>query len=79
MADQIDLSLLDRPEILEVIFPVVYSPFYSSYNLPFPPNIPICSIEVEVGIKIDCGFWVSDKKNPSILDVQVMGNQPSLT
>jgi len=68
MADQIDLSLLDRPEILEVIFPVVYSPFYSSYNLPFSPsNTPVYSIEVEDGIKINCGFWVSGKENPSIL------------
>ncbi|MBA7614514.1 hypothetical protein ES703_21779 [subsurface metagenome] len=68
MADQIDLSLLDRPEILEVIFPIVYSPFYLSYNLPFSSTDALSySIEVEEGIKIDCGFWVSGKEAPSIL------------
>jgi len=68
MADQIDLSLLDRPEILEVIFPVVYSPFYFSYNLPVSSSdAPGYSIEVEEGIKINCGFWVSGKEDPSIL------------
>jgi len=68
MADQIDLSLLDRPEILEVIFPIVYSPFYLSHNLPYSSSdIPGYSIEVEPGIKIDCGFWMSGKENPSIL------------
>jgi len=68
MSNQIDLSLLDRPEILEVIFPVVYSPFYLSYNIQFSSaNVPSYSIEVEEGIKISCGFWVSGKENPSIL------------
>jgi len=68
MSDQIDLSLLDQPEILEVIFPVVYSPFYLTYNLPFSPSdVPSYSIEVEEGIKINCGFWISGKENPSIL------------
>ena len=68
MADQIDLSLLDRPEILEIIFPIVYSPFYLSHNLPFSSSdVPSYSIEVEEGIKIDCGFWVSSKEDPSIL------------
>ncbi len=68
MADQIDLSLLDRQEILEVIFPVVYSPFYFSYNLPVSSSdVPGYSIEVEEGIKIDCRFWVSGKEDPSIL------------
>ena len=63
-----DLSFLDRPEILELIFPVVYSPFYKLYNLQFSlPDVPTYSIEVEEGIKIDCGFWVSGKECPSIL------------
>jgi len=63
-----DLSFLDQPEILEAIFPLVYSPFY------FPDNLQISSskaadyfIEVEEGIKINCGFWVGAKENPSIL------------
>lgn len=68
MADQIDLSLLDRPEILEVIFPVVYSPSYLSYNPPFSSTDALSySIEVEEGIKINCGFWVTSKEAPSIL------------
>jgi len=63
-----DLSFLDRPEALEVVFPIVYSPFYSLYNLQFSSaNVPSYSIEVEEGIKIDCGFWVSGKECPSVL------------
>ena len=63
-----DLSILDRPDILEIIFPVVYSPFYSLYYLQSSPSdVPSYSIEVEEGIKIDCGFWVSGKECSSIL------------
>lgn len=68
MSYPVDLSFLDRPEILQIIFPLVYSPFYSAGYSQFPPSaIPGRSIEVERGIKISCGFWVSDKKCPSIL------------
>ncbi len=64
----IDLSLLDRPEILEVVFPVVYSPLYLPNYLQFSSaDVPSYSIEVEEGIKIDCGFWVSGKEYPTIL------------
>jgi alpha-beta hydrolase superfamily lysophospholipase len=63
-----DLSFLDRPDILEIIFPVVYSPLRSLY---FPPSssssAPSYSIEAEPGIHIECGFWVSGKDLPSIL------------
>ena len=63
-----DLSILDRPDILEIIFPVVYSPFYSLYYLQSSPSdVPSYSIEVEEGIKTDCGFWVSGKECSSIL------------
>ena len=63
-----DLSFLDRPEILEVIFPVVYAPYYSPDDLESSsPDVPGYSIEVEEGIKISCGFWVSSKEAPSIL------------
>jgi hypothetical protein len=63
-----ELSFLDRPEILEVIFPVVYSPFYPHDYLAFAPaHGHSYSIEVEKGIKINCGFWSSDKGDPSIL------------
>jgi len=63
-----DLSILDRPEILELIFPVVYSPFYSLYYVQSSTaDVPSYSIEVEEGIKIDCGFWVRGKECPCIL------------
>ena len=63
-----DLSFLDRPEILEVIFPLAYS----SFGLPdflqvSPHNVPTYAIEVEDGISIRCGFWVAGKGCPSIL------------
>ncbi len=63
-----DLSFLDRPEVLQVIFPVVYSSFYLPDYLRFSPaDVPSYPIEVEEGIKISCGFWVSGKEAPSIL------------
>jgi len=63
-----DLSFLDRPEILEVIFPIVYSPFeLPGYLQSLSPDVPSYSIEVEDGVKIGCGFWVSSKEAPSIL------------
>ena len=63
-----DLSFLDRQEILEVIFPVVYSPFFPhDYFQSSPSNIPTYSIEVEKDIKINCGFWISSKDSPTIL------------
>ena len=63
-----DLSFLDRPEILEVVFPVVYSPFYLPDYLAFSSSRgPICPIEVEAGVRINCGFWVSGREDPSIL------------
>jgi alpha-beta hydrolase superfamily lysophospholipase len=64
----VDLSFLDQPEILETLFPIAYSP----YGLPdflrgSPPDLPEYAIEVDEGIKVVCGFWVADKKRPSIL------------
>ena len=68
MSYQMDLSFLDRPEILEVIFPLVYSPLYSLNSPQFPPaGVPGYAIEVAAGIKINCGFWVSGPECPSIL------------
>ena len=68
MSYRMDLSFLDRPEILETVFPVVYSPLFLLHYLQVPmPDIPTYSIEVEEGIKINCGFWVSGKEYPSIL------------
>jgi len=63
-----DLSFLDRPEILEVIFPVAYSPFGLPEFLQGPTrDVPIYAIEVEDGVRIRCGFWVAGKRCPSIL------------
>lgn len=63
-----DLSFLDRPEILEVIFPLAYTPFYlPDYLESLPPDVPRYSIEVEEGININCAFWVRDRECPSIL------------
>ena len=63
-----DLSFLDRPEILEVIFPIVYSPFYLPDYLQFSSSdVPSYSMEVEEGIKINCGFWVTSNEDASIL------------
>ncbi len=68
MSYRIDLSFLDRPEILEVIFPVVYAPFDLPNYIQFSSaDVLSYSIEVEEGIKINCGFWVSGKEDPSIL------------
>jgi len=68
MSYPVDLSFLDRPEILEVVFPVVYSPLYwLNYPKFSPADVPGYSIEVEEGIKVNCGFWVSGKECPSIL------------
>ena len=68
MSYRMDLSFLDHPEILQVIFPVAYSPFYLlNYPQFSPADVPGYSIEVAEGIKINCGFWISSKEAPSIL------------
>ncbi|MAE11123.1 MAG: alpha/beta hydrolase [Dehalococcoidales bacterium] len=68
MTDKQDLSSLDRPEILEVLFPLAYSPSYLAENQPLPSGEgQSCVIEVEQGIKIECGFWVTDKAAPTML------------
>jgi pimeloyl-ACP methyl ester carboxylesterase len=64
----VDLSFLDRPEILETLFPIAYSP----YDIPdflrdSPSDLPTYAIEVEERIRIVCGFWVASKDCPSIL------------
>jgi len=62
-----DLSWLDRPEALQMIFPVVYSPFLPDDVSFLPPPEPVYSIEVEGGARIDCGFWVAGRQFPTIL------------
>ena len=68
MSRQMDLSFLDRPEVLQIIFPVAYSPFFL---VGYPPssaiNAPTYPIEVERGIRVVCGFWVSGQDCPTIL------------
>ncbi len=62
-----DLSFLDQPEILEVIFPITYSPFLADYPSLSSPDVPTYYIEVEEGVKISCGFWASGKEDPTVL------------
>lgn len=68
MTEGMDLSLFDRREVLEALFPLVYSPYYLSDPVPLSPaGVPIFPVEVEEGITIDCGFWVNSRECPSIL------------
>ncbi len=68
MSRQMDLSFLDRPEVLQTIFPVAYSPFLL---VNYPPssaiNAPTYPVEVERGVRVVCGFWVSGRDCPTIL------------
>jgi len=68
MSHKSDLSFLDRPDILEIIFPLAYSPFYlSSIGGNRVTHDFTQFIEVESGTKIECGFWGLDRKIPAIL------------
>jgi alpha-beta hydrolase superfamily lysophospholipase len=68
MSHEIDLSFLDRPEILQTIFPVAYSPFYFMDDSQFSTDeADRYAIEVEPGIKINCAFWAKSKECPSLL------------
>jgi alpha-beta hydrolase superfamily lysophospholipase len=68
MSHDTDISFLDIPEILEVIFPVVYSSFL--FGPPSRGSIPGADtyfVEVEEGIKVSCGLWTLGKEYPTIL------------
>jgi alpha-beta hydrolase superfamily lysophospholipase len=68
MSHEDDVSFLDKTEILQIIFPVVYSPFYFQMaGRSSLPDTAIRFIEVEKGIKIGCGFWAKSKECPTIL------------
>lgn len=68
MSHEDDISFLDKPEILQIIFPVVYSPFYFQMaGGHSSPDTTMRFIEVEEGIKIGCGFWVKGKEYPAVL------------
>lgn len=68
MSHENNISFLDTPEILEVVFPLVYStPFWQGAGASSLSNTIMRSIEFEDGIKIGCGFWAKDKRYPTIL------------
>ncbi len=69
MSHETDLSFLDRPEILEVVFPLACSPLYSVTNFLTPalPDTATRFIEVEHGVRLGCGFWPVQKECPTFL------------
>ncbi|MCD6568157.1 MAG: alpha/beta hydrolase [Dehalococcoidia bacterium] len=73
-----DLSFWDKPEILEVIFPLVYSPFSFAAS-PAGALRNACNhfIEVERGIKIGCAFWAQGRECPSLLYFHGNGEEAS--
>jgi hypothetical protein len=60
MYDDVDLSFLDRPEILNFIF-------YPRKNLSLSQRGTTHLIEVDSGIKIGCRFYLKEEDCPSIL------------
>lgn len=60
MSDSVDLSFLDRPEILSFIF-------YPRRDFGESRVGTTHFIEVEEGVDIGCRFYLSGKDNPSIL------------
>jgi alpha-beta hydrolase superfamily lysophospholipase len=62
----LDLSFLDWPEALEIIFPLYYSPWHV-LDTPASVDVPGYFIEVEEGIKIHYGLWAKGKEYPTIL------------
>jgi alpha-beta hydrolase superfamily lysophospholipase len=67
MSRRDDLLPLDKPEILEIIFPIAYSHIDIEPLQPESSNVATHFIEVEKGIKIGCKYFVEDKNYPSIL------------
>jgi alpha-beta hydrolase superfamily lysophospholipase len=68
MSHKTNLSFMDTPEILQVIFPVVYSPFFFEYDRgDAPVDFDIPYINMEKGVKIGCGFWAKSPELPTIL------------
>jgi uncharacterized protein len=67
MSQPDDLSFLDKPEILEIIFPIAYSHF--DMESPRTESLSAAThfIEVEKGIKIGCKYFRVHKEYPSIL------------
>jgi len=68
MSQESALSFLDRPEILQIIFPVAYSPcHFSSPSVNSLLDATTHFIEVEEGVRVGCGFWARGKDFPTIL------------
>jgi alpha-beta hydrolase superfamily lysophospholipase len=68
MSHEQDLSFLDVSEVLQVLFPVAYSPFFfQTASGDSSGEADLRFIEVDEGIKIGCGFWSGSKEFPSIL------------
>ncbi|MFC1969414.1 alpha/beta hydrolase [Chloroflexota bacterium] len=69
MSHEADFSFLDRQDLLEIIFPIAYSPLYMLTGV-FNPSLSKTAtrfIEVEDGVRIGCGFWPTGKECPTIL------------
>ena len=67
MSEKMDLSFLDKPEILQVLFPIVYSAFQiPDFLRSRSATLPVHLVEVEEGVTINCGFWVCGKDKPSV-------------
>jgi alpha-beta hydrolase superfamily lysophospholipase len=62
-----DLSVFDRSEFLEIIFPLAYSPFYMNDHPSSLATVRTLSVEVELGVLIECAFWATDKAYPTII------------
>lgn len=65
MSHEIDLSFLDLPEILEIMFPLVYSPF--PFYFQGRPSKPGNHIDIGEGIRIGYGFFAKSRESPTIL------------
>ncbi|MEM2934111.1 MAG: alpha/beta hydrolase [Methanocellales archaeon] len=71
MSHEIDLSFLDLPEILELVFPLAYSNFYFS-SCSQPPSY----MEIAEGTRIGYGLWRKSRSSPTILYFHGNGETP---
>jgi alpha-beta hydrolase superfamily lysophospholipase len=68
VSDDLDLSFLDEPTVLSILFPLAYMGHPSLAGRGGPAEgAPESSIEVEAGIRVGYGFWVTDVDSPSLL------------
>ncbi|MEM2924691.1 MAG: alpha/beta hydrolase [Methanocellales archaeon] len=71
MSHEIDLSFLDIPEVLEIVFPLAYSNFNFHFAIPQPKTY----MDIE-DIRIGYGFWIKSKSSPTILYFHGNGETP---